>query len=186
MQPDTRPSPPVHLERMIRIVARRCISLHLGACRCEYHAYTGVAKAPATRVSWYFRSLRNWASRPTQRMVSSMDEDLCRFRMSCSKFCRSLPATAAAAPAAFDFVYPQVVRRKQMALAASGRYGRALAYAISGKAHDPGFGCFKARPRYQLRRFATPCAGMRQLPSPSAATGAAICHARVSALDGLI
>ncbi len=80
----------------------------------------------------------------------SMDQNLCRPPLSCPKFDRSLPATTAATPATFDFIYPQVVRRQHMAIAASGGYGRALAYAIPGKAHHLGFGCFKARPRYQL------------------------------------
>ena len=50
-----------------------------------------------------------------------------------------------------------------MAIAASGRYGRALAYAIPGKAHHLGFGCFKARPRYQAIQ-----SGRVRLPAQSA------------------
>jgi hypothetical protein len=79
-----------------------------------------------------------------------MDQKLCRPLLLCPKFDRSLPAASAAAPAAFDFVYPQVVGRKQMAIAASVGHRGALTNAIMGKAHHLCFGCSKARPRYQF------------------------------------
>jgi hypothetical protein len=77
-----------------------------------------------------------------------MDQNLCRSSLSCPKFDRSLLATAAAAPAPFDFVYSEVLGRKQMAIAASVGYGGELTNAITGKAHHLSLGCFKARPRY--------------------------------------
>ena len=85
---------------------------------------------------------------------SLMDQSSRRRLMPRPKRGCALPATtaaaAAAAPAAFDFVYPQVVRREQMALAANVGHGGALTNAIAGKAHHLSFGCFKARPRYHM------------------------------------
>lgn len=79
-----------------------------------------------------------------------MDQTLNRCLMARPKFGSPFAATAPAAPATFEFVYPQVVSRKEMAIAASSGYGRTLAYAIPGEAHHLSFGCFKAGPRYQL------------------------------------
>ena len=78
-----------------------------------------------------------------------MDQNLCRRLMQRPKFGRSLPATAAATPAALPLVYLQVVGREQMAIAANIGSGHRLADAIHGKAHHMTFGYFKARPRYR-------------------------------------
>jgi len=66
------------------------------------------------------------------------------------KFGRSRPTTAATAPAAFGSVHLQVVEREQMAIAADLGYGHGLEDTFQGKAHHIGFGCSKARPRYQF------------------------------------
>ena len=64
-----------------------------------------------------------------------MDQTLTRCLMARPKFDSPFAATAPAAPATFEFVDPQVVSRKEMAIAANRGYGRALAYAVPGKAH---------------------------------------------------
>jgi predicted nucleic acid-binding protein len=76
------------------------------------------------------------------------------------KFGCSRPTTAAAAPAAFRVIDLQVVGSKQMAVAAHIGYGHGLEDTLLAKANHISFGCFKARPRYQFRRFAPLCAGL--------------------------
>jgi hypothetical protein len=136
-------------------VAFGCIPWR-GQCLQQYD------NAPAPHGSRQFRILRDWASGPSLSMVSGMDQNLYLPPVSGSKFGRSLLCAAAAAPAAFDFAHPQVVGRKQMAIAANSGDVGALIHAIHRKAHHLGFGCSKARPRYQLRRFATLCAGLQR------------------------
>src|SRR5581483_12089675 len=133
----------------MRINALRCIRLRLGAFRCT-RACRLESAIHAHHAGPGLRNLRDWAPAPKWRMVWSMDEILCRPLVSCPKFDCSLPTTAAAAPTAFDLVYLQVVWGEQMAIAANAGYRHGLADAFHGKAHHLSFGCFKARPRYQL------------------------------------
>ena len=84
---------------------------------------------------------------------SRMNETLgCRF-LPPPKRGRALTATSPAAPAAFALIYLHVLWRKGMAIAAGGwRHARVerSVCAHAGEADHFGFGCFKARPRYQL------------------------------------
>jgi len=90
------------------------------------------------------------------------------------KFGRSLPTTAATAPATFRLIHlqvvgreqmaitadfgasdgslasPSVIGREQMAMAADRGYGHGLRITLQRKAHHMNFGCSKARPRYHF------------------------------------
>jgi hypothetical protein len=79
-----------------------------------------------------------------------MDKNLGRRLVPRSKYSCSLPATAATAPAAQCLLHPQVLGRKQMAIAANIGYVHGLADTFLGKANHMSFGCFKARPRYHF------------------------------------
>jgi len=92
-----------------------------------------------------------------------MDQHLCRRLVPRPKFGRSRPTAAPAAPATFGLVYLQVVGRERMAIAADVRYRHRLEDSFQRKAHHISFGCFKARPRYHLQRFAPSCNGMRRI-----------------------
>ena len=161
-------------------------SVALGCVALRRPPFGSVGRAPAPCVSGLSRNLRDYESASAWITLSFMDQNLCRRLVPRPKFGRSHPTTAAAAPATSRSVHLQVVGREQMAVAADIGDGHALEDTFQGKAHEISFGCSKARPRYQLRRFATLYAGtgMRQLRSPSAASclalsGAAIWHARV-------
>ena len=85
----------------------------------------------------------------------AMNETLgCRF-LPPPKCGRALTTTPAAAPAAVALICMQVLWRQRMAIAASIWYGERTGFdrlvdATRGEADHFGFGCFKARPRYQL------------------------------------
>jgi hypothetical protein len=145
---------------MMHIIARRCIPLRLGAIRCAECLSTG-SEGTCTTQAMLNRQFARLGTGARLPYGSSMDQNLGRPPAPYAKSDRSLPPTAEAAPAAFDFVHPQVVGGKRMTIAASAGYGCGLAYAIAGKAHQMSFGCFKARPRYHLRWAIPDCDPLR-------------------------
>ena len=110
------------IQTVMRIVARHCIPLRLGVPRSEDLRLDRVGKAPAPCESWSSRNLLGYEPVSTWITLSFMDHNLCCRPMPRPKLGRSRPTTAAAAPAMFRVVHLQVVRRKQMAVAAGIGY----------------------------------------------------------------
>jgi len=148
----------------MRMIARHCLPLRLGASRSADLRLDRVGKAPAPCGSRPSRHLRGSDSASTWITLSFMDQNLCRRPMPRPKCGRSRPTTAATAPAPVRLVHLQVVGREQMAIAADIGYGHGLEQTLLGKAHRFGFGCSKARPRYHLQRIAPFCNGLPWVP----------------------
>src|SRR6185437_7440893 len=111
---------------MMRMIARRCPPLRLGASRSPDLRLDPVGRAPAPCGSRPSRHLRGSDSASTWITLSFMDQNLCRRPMSSPEFRRSRPTTAAAAPATFGLVHLQVIGREQMTIAADTGYVHGL------------------------------------------------------------
>ena len=149
------------------VIARRCILLRVGASLSEDLRSDRSAEHPAPCVSGLSRYLRDYESASAWITLSFMDQNLCRRLVPRPKFGRSRPTAAAASPATSRSVHLQVVGREQMAVAADFRYRHGLEDTFQGKAHHLGFGCSKARPRYQFQRFAPSRSELPQPPAPA-------------------
>jgi len=122
--------------------------------------FGSVGRAPCTMRFWVISLFTRLRTGVHLDYSLPHGPDLCRRLMPRAKLGRSHPTTAAAAPATSRLVYPQVVGREQMAIAAETGYSYRLESTFRRKAHDMSFGCSKARPRYQFQRFAPSCTGL--------------------------
>ena len=145
-------------------LARRCIPLRFGASRSDGIRRGGRQGTCTMRVLAISQFAQLRIGIPLDYSIVHGPESMPP-AYAAPKFGRLHPTTAAAAPATFRFL--QIAGRERMAITADIGYGHGLGDTFQGKAHHLSFGCFKARPRYHLQRFAPSCNGLPRVCSCS-------------------